>query len=253
MFGGRVRWLGFSERFKFLTTSFSTNAKTSYSFCTSAKNNNTNKKNNYIADERYRQLENLDMMTAAKILFTDPPKKKKFGFDFHLVQFFFACLPSLAVYLVAQYAHYEMRKMEVDVAQKRKLKEEEEAKEREKERELNPPEEKSDPQLSEVKVRLEKLEEVVKEIVVETKKQSSSNLAKNQVTIDEKKHSNSPAPRNTSTPDSASNKAVDEDNLGKHNSLKSKPELHEESKDSVATANSAPQDPKGQNQSGGAS
>ncbi|KAL2338206.1 hypothetical protein Fmac_012652 [Flemingia macrophylla] len=39
------------------------------------------------------------MMTAAKILFTDPPKKKQFGFDFHLVQFFFACLPSLGMRL----------------------------------------------------------------------------------------------------------------------------------------------------------
>nr|KYP38368.1 hypothetical protein KK1_040383 [Cajanus cajan] len=174
-----------------------------------------------------------------------------FRFDFHLVQFCFACLPSLAVYLVAQYARYEMRKMEVEVALKRKEKEEEEAKEREKAMELKPPEEKeekSDPQLSEVKVRLEKLEEVVKEIVVETKKQSSSNLGKNQVSDDEKIHPNSPAPRNTSTPDSASNKAVDEDSLDKHNSLKSKPELHEKSKGSVATANSSPLDPKGQNQ-----
>uniref|UniRef100_A0A7N2LN91 Uncharacterized protein n=1 Tax=Quercus lobata TaxID=97700 RepID=A0A7N2LN91_QUELO len=32
--------------------------------------------------------------------------------DFHLVQLFFACMPSLAVYLVAQYARYDMRKME---------------------------------------------------------------------------------------------------------------------------------------------
>lgn len=73
--------------------------------------------------------------------------------------------------------------------QKRKLKEEEEAKEKEKEMELNPPEEKeekSDPQLAQVKVRLEKLEEAVKEIVVETKKHSSSNLEKNQITDDEK-------------------------------------------------------------------
>ncbi|RDX95338.1 hypothetical protein CR513_22156, partial [Mucuna pruriens] len=199
MFGGAVRWLRSSERFRFLTTSFSTNAKTSYSFCTSAKNNNNNKKN--IVDERYRQLENLDMMTAAKILFTDPPQKKKFGYPF---------LFPLPVYLVAQYARYEIRTMEVEVEQKRKQKEEEEAKEKEKEMELNPPEEKeekSGPQLSEVKVRLEKLEEAVKEIVAETKKQSSSNLAKNQVIDDEKKHLNSSAPRDTSTPDSASNKA----------------------------------------------
>ncbi|KAL2338197.1 hypothetical protein Fmac_012643 [Flemingia macrophylla] len=229
---------------------------------------NNNNKNNHIADERNRQPENLDMMTAAKILFTDHPKKKHFGFDLHLVQFVFACLPSL-----------NMRKMEVtlmmskpilhtfrncllwqycatEVEQKRKQKEDKEAKEREKEMELNPSEvkeEKSDPQLSEVKVRLEKLEEVVKEIVVETKNQSCNNLAKNQVTNDEKKHPISSAPSNTSTPDSASNKVVDEDNLGKHNYLKSKPELHEESKGSVATANSSLLNPKGQNQSGGAS
>lgn len=253
MFGGGVRWLRSSERFKFLTTSFSGNGRSSYSFCTSAKNNNNNK-NNYLTDERYRQLENLDMMTAAKILFTDPPKKKKFGFDFHLVQFFFACLPSLAVYLVAQYARYEMRKMEVEVEQKKKQREEEEAKEKEKEMELNPPEEKeekSDPHLSEVKVRLDKLEEAVKEIVVETKKQSSSNLAKNQVTGDEKKHLNSSATRDTSTPDSASNKVVEKGHFGKHDS--SKPESREESKGSFATPNSSPQDPKGHNQSGGTS
>ncbi|KAL2338204.1 hypothetical protein Fmac_012650 [Flemingia macrophylla] len=253
-----LKRLCFSERFKFLPISFFTNARTTHSFCTSAKNTstNSNNKNNYIADERYQQLENLDMMTAAKILFTDPPKKKQFGFDFHLVQFFFACLPSLAVYLVAQYARYDMRKMEVEVEQKRKQKEVEEAKEREKEMELNPSEvkeEKSDPQLSEVKVRLDKLEEVVKEIVVETKNQSGSKLAKNQVTNDEKKHPISSALNNTSTPDSASNKVVDEDNLGKHNYLKSKPELHEESKGSVATGNSSLLNPKDQDQSGGAS
>ncbi|KAK7349112.1 hypothetical protein VNO77_06211 [Canavalia gladiata] len=200
MFGGGGRWLRFSERLKFLAT----NARTS-SFCTSGKNKNKNNNNIYTADERYRQLQNLDMMTAAKILFTDPPKKKKFGFDFHL-----------------------------EVEQKRKQKEEEEAKEKEKEMELNPPEEKeekSDPQLSEVKVRLEKLEEAVKEIVVETKKQSSGDLAKNQVTDDEKKHPNSSASKDTSTTDSASNEAVgDKNHFGKHNSPKSKPELSAESK-----------------------
>lgn len=29
--------------------------------------------------DAYRQLQNLDFMTAAKILFTTPPKRKKFG------------------------------------------------------------------------------------------------------------------------------------------------------------------------------
>lgn len=62
--------------------------------------------------EAYRQLENLNFKSATKILFTTPPKRKKFGLDFHLVQLFFACLPSLAVYLVAQYARSEIRRME---------------------------------------------------------------------------------------------------------------------------------------------
>lgn len=30
--------------------------------------------------DAYKQLENLDFMTAAKMLFTDPPKKTKFGY-----------------------------------------------------------------------------------------------------------------------------------------------------------------------------
>lgn len=125
--------------------------------------------------------------------------------------------------------------------QKRKKKAEEEAKEREKELELNPPEEKetkSDSQLSEVKERLDKLEETVKEIAVVTKKQSSSNIDTNQVTGDEKKPINFSAPTNTSCSSA---------------SLKSKPELDEESKGSVATPNSSLQDPTGQNQSGRAS
>ncbi|XP_077250231.1 uncharacterized protein LOC143889769 isoform X4 [Tasmannia lanceolata] len=64
-------------------------------------------------NDAYRQLEKLDFMTAAKMLFTKPPKEKKFGLDFHLVQLFFVCMPSLAVYLVAQYARYEIKRMEV--------------------------------------------------------------------------------------------------------------------------------------------
>jgi len=94
MFGGGARWLRSSERFKFLATSFSSNARTRYSFCTSTRNskNNGDNKNVVVVDERYRQLENLDMMTAAKILFTDPPRKKKFGYPsfFPLCFLFFA-------------------------------------------------------------------------------------------------------------------------------------------------------------------
>ncbi|MED6119466.1 hypothetical protein PIB30_012105 [Stylosanthes scabra] len=249
MFGGRGRCLlRFSQRLGFPQTT---------SFCTNAKGTTSSnaKKNDAVptTDERYRMLENLDMMTAAKILFSENPNKKKFGFDFHLVQFFFACLPSLAVYLVAQYARYEMRKMEADVEKKRKQKEEEEAKEKEKEMALNPPEEKeakSNPELVEVKERLEKLEETVKEIVVESKKQTDSNVTKNQVTDDEKsspKSAKSSEPNDASS-SSESNKAVGEDHPDKHNSPISKQDLGVEGKSLKAIPNSSHPDPKGQKQ-----
>lgn len=119
--------------------------------------------------DAYKELENLNFMTAAKILFTTPPKNKKFGLDFHLVQLFFACLPSLAVYLVAQYARSEMRRMDAELEVKKKAEEEAKAKEKAAEEQ----EMASDPQLLEVKVRLDKLEETVKEIVVESKKKSA--------------------------------------------------------------------------------
>ncbi|XP_038971971.1 uncharacterized protein LOC103712158 isoform X1 [Phoenix dactylifera] len=127
--------------------------------------------------DAYRQLQNLDFMTAAKILFTTPPKRKKFGLDFHLVQLFFACMPSLAVYLVAQYARYEIRRMEAEVELKKKQAEEEE---KAKEAEVSSVEEEPDSELSKVKVRLGALEEAVKEIVDEKKKISQSNLSKDQ-------------------------------------------------------------------------
>ncbi|KAL3609390.1 hypothetical protein D5086_000410 [Populus alba] len=133
------------------------------------------------SDDLYRQLDNLDFMKAAKILFTDPPKKKKFGLDFHLVQLFFTCLPSLAVYLVAQYARREMKKMDAELEKKKK-----EEEEKAKEEELKAIEEKvqSESELLEVKERLGKLEEVVKEIAVESRKQSGGSVKKTQVQED---------------------------------------------------------------------
>eukprot|EP00262_Sarcandra_glabra_P015758 TRINITY_DN4941_c0_g1_i1.p1 TRINITY_DN4941_c0_g1~~TRINITY_DN4941_c0_g1_i1.p1 ORF type:complete len:232 (-),score=52.79 TRINITY_DN4941_c0_g1_i1:64-759(-) len=128
-------------------------------------------------DDAYRQLEKLDFMTATKMLFTAPPSKKKFGLDFHLVQFFFACMPSLAVYLVAQYARYEIRRMEAEVEMKKRVAEEEE---KAKKMDSDSTEEGSDSKLSEVKARLEALEEVVKEIVDESKKQSIVTPTKDQ-------------------------------------------------------------------------
>ncbi|KAJ4841554.1 hypothetical protein Tsubulata_042780 [Turnera subulata] len=125
--------------------------------------------------EVYQQLGSLDFMKAAKIIFSEPPNKKKFGLDFHLVQLFFACLPSLAVYLVAQYARSEMKRMDAELAERKKREEQEKLRE-----ELKAFEEKakSDPVIREVKVRLDKLEETVKDIVVESKKQSGSNVPK---------------------------------------------------------------------------
>ncbi|XP_074588616.1 uncharacterized protein LOC141844473 [Curcuma longa] len=121
--------------------------------------------------EAYRQLDDLDFMTAAKILFTTPPKRKEFGFDFHLVQFFFACLPSLAVFLVAQYARYEIRRMEAELEEKKKKEEEEQ---KEKEIELGNNEEQPEAELSKVIARLDALEETVKVIASEKAKVPSS-------------------------------------------------------------------------------
>ncbi|KAA8541974.1 hypothetical protein F0562_023126 [Nyssa sinensis] len=147
-------------------------------------------------------------MTAAKILFTTPPKKKKFGIDFHLVQLFFVCMPSLAVYLVAQYARYEMRRMEAELEQKKKAEEAAKAKEME----LKATEEKeakSDPELSEVRVRLDKLEEAVKEIVVESKKQMGSTITSRQEDGSEKKHPETTEPINTQNGSEPSSGAKD--------------------------------------------
>ncbi|KAJ6834253.1 uncharacterized protein M6B38_336420 [Iris pallida] len=127
-------------------------------------------------EEAYRKIRNLDFSTATKILFTTPPKNKKFGLDFHLVQLFFVCLPSLGVYLVAQYARYEMRRMEAEAEKKKKQAEEEE---KARKAELAPHEEgTSDAELSKVLVRLGALEEVVREIVEEKKITPHPDLSK---------------------------------------------------------------------------
>ncbi|KAI3925207.1 hypothetical protein MKW92_033589 [Papaver armeniacum] len=125
-------------------------------------------------DDAYRQLENLDFMTAAKMLLRILQRKRNLGtslyltllplllqLDFHLVQFFFCCLPSVAVYMVAQYARYEIRRMEAKAKglEANASKESEEAA--------------SAGELLKVNDRLEALEEAFKEIVVEKKKLSS--------------------------------------------------------------------------------
>ncbi|GAB4833574.1 hypothetical protein Ancab_031817 [Ancistrocladus abbreviatus] len=180
IFGGRSRssWVrlskcfqNFQQRRPFCKT---TNANSEKQL--TAKSSGSNSAD--IRDlEGYRDLDKLDFMKAAKILFTTPPKKKKFGIDFHLVQLFFACMPSLAVYLVAQYAHYEMRKMEAELEVKKKAEEE-----KAKEMEASAAEGKeigSNSELLKVQERLHALEETVKDIVVETKKQQGDNVSKN--------------------------------------------------------------------------
>ncbi|KAM7518770.1 hypothetical protein LguiB_017732 [Lonicera macranthoides] len=200
IFGGREVLVRLSNhRFRFIRRKpFSSNAN---------KPSITNSNNAAAADgdgslskyDAYRDLDKLDFMTAAKILFTNPPKQKKFGIDFHLVQLFFVCMPSLgipthkilflvtAVYLVAQYARYEMRRMEAELEVKKQAEEEAKAKEMEL-KEAEEKEARSDPEILEVKERLGKLEEVVKEFVVESKKQSGNcAIAKNQKGDNEKK------------------------------------------------------------------
>ncbi|WOL05485.1 hypothetical protein Cni_G14214 [Canna indica] len=140
--------------------------------------------------ENYRKVQNLDFMTATEILSTPPPRKKTFGLDFHLVQLFFVCLPSLAVYLVAQYARYEIRRMEAELEEKKKKEEEEKkAKEAElskeeeqkaKEAELSKDEEESEADLSKVIARLDALEQTVKEISDEKKRSSSLKISADQ-------------------------------------------------------------------------
>lgn len=198
--------------------------------CTSSTNNNSNTKKKSSVEggkeasirdfDVYRQVDNLDFMTAAKILFTTSLKKKKFGIDFHLVQLFFVCMPSLAVYLVAQYARYEIKKMEAEAEVKKKEAEEEEkAKEMEK-LALEEERRRSDPEFLQVKVRLEALEEAVKGIVVETKKPAESSSAKDQESTKKEEH-------NTAKTKSAS-KSEDNTAVAEHhpssNSQSSKPD-----------------------------
>ncbi|TVU42353.1 hypothetical protein EJB05_08754 [Eragrostis curvula] len=127
--------------------------------------------------EAYRQVQNFDWSssadwkTAANILFTVPPKRKEFGLDFHLVQLFFVCMPSLAVYLVAQYARREIKRMEAEAEEKRKKDEEVE---KQKQLEEESAKEDADTKLSKVLIRLDTLEGVVKEIVDDKGKNSSS-------------------------------------------------------------------------------
>lgn len=180
MLGGRITWVHLSRHFCYLQhRRFCNNNPTSLNKQPQISNGNSSYSNDAVGGpngirnlEAYRDLDKLDFMKAAKILFSDSPNKKKFGLDFHLVQLFFALMPSLAVYLVAQYARHDIKKMEAELEEKRKAEEKEKAKEKEK-LAKEEKEQGSDQELVKVMERLEALEETVNEIAVETKKQPS--------------------------------------------------------------------------------
>ncbi|CBI36476.3 unnamed protein product, partial [Vitis vinifera] len=74
MFRARSGWIQFAKRGQLVG---------GRAFCHTNNKLTTNADHNAYASvrdyEAYRQLDKLDFMTAAKILFTTPPKKKKFG------------------------------------------------------------------------------------------------------------------------------------------------------------------------------
>lgn len=115
---------------------------------------------------------------------------------------------------MAQYARHEMRRMEAELELKKKAEEEAKAKEIE----LNASKEKeaggSDPELLEVKERINKLEAAVKEIVVETKKQLDSTGNKNQEDHSEKRHHAATDHNNAPSRSETSNSAA-KDNYSK--------------------------------------
>ncbi|KVI06059.1 hypothetical protein Ccrd_015583 [Cynara cardunculus var. scolymus] len=129
--GGRIR-IGTSGRFRLVVSNrFSTNNKPT----TESNKNGENTYGSLTHHDSYRDLDKLDFMTAAKILFTTPPKQKKFGLDFHL----------------------DLETRRVEEAKKIKVAEGEALE--------------SNPQLLEVKERLNSLEKTVKEIMIESKNQ----------------------------------------------------------------------------------
>ncbi|KAJ7951972.1 vicilin-like seed storage protein [Quillaja saponaria] len=160
-------------------------------------------------------------------------------------------MPPLAVYLVAQYARYEMRKMDAELEQKKKQEEEKE-KEKEKARiefvAAKDKEAGTDPELLKVKERLDKLEDAVKEIAVVSKEQLCCSPTKNQENGSaEEKHFTSTQPSNSNS-GSESTKAVK-----KEDSLKLTPNIGKEStvSRSEPTSNASFHDQKGKTRDGG--
>ncbi|KAF2594761.1 hypothetical protein F2Q70_00045754 [Brassica cretica] len=213
MLRGRGSWVGLSTRLRHYRIR---------RLCTKGENGGKKPESSVVAqhseaesnavvsryDETYKKLDKLDFVTAAKILFTEPPKKNKFGYflclkahnfrtvelwpplkgftlcvrlDWHVVQFIIVCLPSLAVYLVAQYARRKMKIMDAELGEKKRKEEEKKEKEEAEKKALE--EEaatKSQDELMEMKQRLGKIEETIKEIALEAKKPSGDAPSKTQ-------------------------------------------------------------------------
>ena len=79
MFHARKGWFRALNQFKVAKIGKSFSSKSTATGSTSKSGNKTESSLTK-HDESYRQLDNLDFMTAARILFTDHPKKKKFGY-----------------------------------------------------------------------------------------------------------------------------------------------------------------------------
>ncbi|KAI5081965.1 hypothetical protein GOP47_0001708 [Adiantum capillus-veneris] len=120
----------------------------------------------------YQQQE-LDFFKAAEILFSEenPKRRKKFGWDFHLWQAVVACLPSLAVYLTAQYARWDIRRMEAE--REREVSEKREIEEKQLEEEAH-----KLPGFRTVHERLDKLEGKISELESKTGQSAAAKLEK---------------------------------------------------------------------------
>ncbi|CAA0344806.1 unnamed protein product [Arabidopsis thaliana] len=183
MIRGRGSWSGLSTRLKlYRTRRFCTKGENKLEKTESSVAHHSDTESSVSRyDETYKKLDKLDFVTAAKILFTEPPKKNKFGFDWHVVQFIIVCLPSVAVYLVAQYARRKMKIMDAELGEKKRKEEEKKEKEEAEQKALQvEAATKSHEELMEMRQRLGKIEETIKEIVLETKKPSGNAPTKTQ-------------------------------------------------------------------------
>ncbi|XP_062088599.1 uncharacterized protein LOC133795163 [Humulus lupulus] len=161
MFRARKDWFRALNQFKLakIGKPFSSNPTTTGSTSKGGGSGGGDKTESSLTkyDESYRQLDNLDFMTAAKILFTDPPKEKKFG---HFVEHFY----------------------ELEV----KKKKEDEKKAKELELKAIEEKETGNPELWEVKTRLDKLEESLKKIVAESKQPGNGAVKNNERDVEKK-------------------------------------------------------------------